>query len=173
MRTLLGFVAMLLVIFGAVYILGTILPVAHTTEVTMEIDSPQAAVWQRITDLTTQTQWRSEVKSIDVLPPRMGSPCWTEHQHVDVNFCVESQTPPARRVIHVEDVGGGFSGTWTYTIFAKSPNQTGVIITEEGSIRPPLWRVLSTLMGEDAQVKRYLQALETSFTGKKPHRSII
>jgi len=173
MRTLLSFVAMLLVIFGAVYVLGNILPVEHTTEVTKVIDAPQAEVWQRITDLSTQTQWRHEVKSIDVLPPRMGSVCWTEHQRVDVNFCVESQSPPARRVIDVEDVGGGFSGTWTYTIFAVSPNQTSVIVTEEGSIHPPLWRVASRLMGEDAQVKRYLQALETSFTGKEPHHSII
>ena len=173
MRTLLSFVAMLLVIFGAVYVLGNILPVEHTTEVTKVIDAPQAEVWQRITDLSTQMQWRHEVKSIDILPPKVDSPCWTEHQRVDVSFCVESQTPPARRVIHVEDVDGGFNGTWTYTVFTMSSNQTGVIITEEGSIHPPLWRVASRLMGEDAQVKRYLQALETSFTGKEPHHSII
>ena len=39
MRTLLSFVAMLLVIFGAVYVLGNILPVEHTTEVTKVIDA--------------------------------------------------------------------------------------------------------------------------------------
>ncbi len=152
----------LLVVTAVVMGVGSRLPVEHRAVATAVIAAPQERVWALITDVGAQPGWRTGLKAVEMLPEGHGGPCWREVQTgMAMPLCVEASGAMTRRVVRIADPALPFGGTWTYELEAAGAGATKVTITENGTTGPAMWRFAGHyLMGEDSQVKQYLQDLE-------------
>jgi hypothetical protein len=164
MRTLkfLGWLSVVIMLaIGAAFVMGGRLPPDHTATITGTVSAPQQKVWQLISDVSSQPNWRSGLKAITPLPPQGDAPCWAEVQSsMTMPLCADLTQPPTRRVVRIEDPKLPFGGTWTYELQPAGTSSTLVTITEHGTISPAIWRFMDHyVMGEDSQIKRYLADL--------------
>src|ERR1051326_3588597 len=78
MRSLLVFLCMLVALLVAIVVIGALLPNSHVAHSTAMYGAKPDAVWTAISDYKSYPQWRSDVRSVDVLPPKNGNPSWRE-----------------------------------------------------------------------------------------------
>jgi hypothetical protein len=73
--------------------------------------------------------------------------------------------PPRRLVTRIADEDLPFGGTWTYELEPLGAS-TRVILTENGEVYNPIFRFVSRfLLGHDATMIVYLDALEERMFG--------
>lgn len=157
----------LLLAMAVVMVLGSRLPQEHAATAVAEIPAAPERVWSVIADVAAQPRWRTGLKAVEMLPASGGGPCWNEVQTGQtMALCVDASEPPAegktgRRVVRIADPKLPFGGTWTYSLEPVGVAGTRVTIREDGIVRPAMWRFVSHyVIGEDAQVKRYLEDLQ-------------
>ena len=153
--------AVLVVVVIAALIVGWLLPEKHkaTRQATL-LASPEA-VWALITDVEAFPTWRSDVKSVERLPDRVGRPVWIERgSGGKVTFAVDESNAPRRLVVRIADRTLPFGGTWTYDI-APATGGTALTITEDGAIYNPLFRVMARFVfGYESTMAAYLAAAQ-------------
>ncbi len=142
--------------------MGSRLPIEHTVSRTDTIPASQQKVWALITDVAAQPGWRTGLKSVTPLPPQNGAPCWLETQGgMTIAMCEDVRDAPTREVTRIADPRLPFGGTWTYALEPVGDNATKVTITEDGTVRPVMWRFVAHYwMGEDTTIKQYLSDLK-------------
>ena len=142
--------------------MGSRLPVEHTVSRTDTIPASQQKVWTLITDVAALPRWRTGLKSVTLLPPRNGAPCWAEVQSgMTIAMCEDARESPKREIVRIADPKLPFGGTWTYALEPAGDNATKVTITEDGTVRPVMWRFVAHYwMGEDRTIKQYLSDLK-------------
>jgi len=157
----------LLVVTAVVMGLGSRMPVEHRATASASVTAQRDRVWRMMTDVQTQPEWRTGLKSVEMLPPQTEGPCWREVQAwMSMPLCVMGSDAPSRRVVRIADPALPFGGTWTYDLEADGPTMTKVTITEEGTTRPAMWRFFGHFVwGEDQQVKQYLRDLQEAAGG--------
>ncbi len=151
------------------YGIGASLPVEHTATVTGVVEAPPAKVFAIITNVGAGASWRSQVKSVQVLPPDAGRDHWVETlgRGQTMSFLASNTQPPtsdgrAERVVQLTDPRAAYGGTWTYTLTpAPNPSQTILQITEQGFINPPIYRFMMVhVMGMTANLDQYLHDIQ-------------
>lgn len=162
MRWLLGILIVLASIVGVAYIAGGRMPAEHTATATIVVGAPQAAVWQRIGDVAATRQWRKSVKSVTMLAPKDGKPCWIEDLGRPITVCLTRQLPQKLRIVSVANANN-FFGSWSFLVQPESPTTTRVTITEDATLPSPFLRAGSALVGADWNQKAYLKDLANSF----------
>jgi uncharacterized protein YndB with AHSA1/START domain len=147
---------------GAAFVVGGRLPVSHTAAVTDTIPASQQRVWEMITDVSSQPQWRTGLKAVTPLAPEGNASCWAEVQSgMTMPLCADSSEAPTRRVVRISDPKLPFGGTWTYELEPAGVDATKVTITEHGTTAPAIWRFMGHyFIGEDGQIKQYLGDLK-------------
>jgi uncharacterized protein YndB with AHSA1/START domain len=147
---------------GVAAVMGSRLPARHTASVSDTIAAPQQRVWDLITDVAKQPNWRTGLKAVTTHAPEGGVPCWTEVQSsMTMPLCAEVSEAPTRRVVRISDPNLPFGGTWTYELAPLGANATKVTITEHGTTGPAIWRFFGHYVtGEDGQIKQYLADLK-------------
>lgn len=152
--------ALLLVLAAVAYVLGTRMPVAHTTTVEAEIAAPVARVWAAVTDFAGQTAWLPGLRRVERLPDRDGHEVWREHVGPRPITLVVTERVEERRLVRtIVDEGGPFSGRWDL-VLAPCAIGTRVTVTEHGNVRSPIARcVMAKTFGFDWFLRRYLGAL--------------
>ena len=144
----------------ALLIWGSMLPVAHTASVEVEVPAPPADVYERIADVDRVPEWRSSVSAVDVLsddPVRFKETSGGD----TIVFQVDVDEPPTRRVVRIDD-DLPFGGRWVFELSAAGDG-TAVRITEQGEVYNPFFRVISTyVIGHDATLKAYAADLEAA-----------
>jgi len=161
-------VVLVLLVIGVMLVLGGLQPREHTASATVVVNAPQAVVWQRITDLKSQTTWRTGLTAIDPLPPQDGHTCWQETSSFGkMPLCEVLAVAPATRIVRIADPNLPYGGLWTYEL---SPglgptdiNSTTLKITENGFTGPWFYRFVGHyIFHEDSQIKQYEADLQKS-----------
>ena len=161
-------VAVLLVAVGVALLMGALQPRNHTASATVVINAPQAVVWQRITDLQSQTSWRSGLTDVQMMPAQDGHPCWQETSSFGkMPMCEVLSAPPSTRIVRIADPNLPYGGIWTYELSPglgpTDPNSTTLRITENGFTGPWIYRFVGHyIFHEDTQIKKYEADLQKS-----------
>ena len=138
-----GFAALALLLAAA----GSLLPVAHTAQVGIELRQPPAAIFQAITDVASYPSWRSGVDSIRVVTtaPRLR---WRESgAQGTIEFEQVAATPDRTVTARIQGAREqGFGGSWTWELVPRPAGGTTLTITERGEVYNPLFRLLSRLI---------------------------
>jgi hypothetical protein len=172
MRTVLRILGVVVVVIllavGIVLVMGGLQPRNHTVSATVTINAPQAVVWQRITDLQSQTSWRSGLTGVDMLPAQDGHPCWQETSSFGkMPLCEVLSAAPSTRIVRISDAKLPYGGLWTYELSPgmgpTDPNVTILKITENGFTGPWIYRFVGHyIFHEDSQIKQYEADLQKS-----------
>ena len=160
MKWLMRIVIALVVIGAAVVLVGYALPEKHTASRTAHLSQPPERVWATMTDFAGYPSWRTDVETVEQLPPQDGKPAWREisHRGSRINYAVETWDPPRHLVVRITDRDLPFGGSWDY---ALAPSGTGgtITITEHGEIYNPVFRVMLRFMSKTGTIDSYLAAL--------------
>jgi uncharacterized protein YndB with AHSA1/START domain len=162
-------VALAVIVVGV----GYMLPVAHVASRTVTLRAAPADVWATITDVAAYPTWRSDVDSVEVLPPVDGRQHWRERgSNGEIAYLMTRADPPSRLVTRIADQSLPFGGEWEYEI---TPEGTGsrIVITERGEVYNPLFRFVSRfIMGHTATIDAYLRALASKFGETVPPTTV-
>jgi hypothetical protein len=116
MKIALIVVGALVVLIGAVFLIGLALPRSHRATSSVTLGKPPADVWAVIRDLSAlQGTWK-DLKSARRLPDAGGREVWEQNAGgFPLRLVVEESSPPSRLV---DRCCGrcGFRGTWTYQL---------------------------------------------------------
>lgn len=157
----------LLIVIGAVCVIGAILPRDHVATASIVVPMTTEDVERVIRHVRDIPSWRRSVNKIDVLDGAEDAPTkWIEHSGRDALTLALVRTEPARLIeTRIDDKGLPFGGTWTIELSPAAPthlapNRTTVRITERGFIKPPPFRFIARFfMGYHGSIKSYLTDL--------------
>lgn len=174
LRNLVGLALVSAAAFGLMYWMGSRVPVEHRAIASEVIEASQDRVWELVSDTATHPTWRTGLVSVKPIEQKdLEGPednrCWVEwHRSLKLTFCLVEEQPKSRRVVRIAGKNAGFSGTWTYALRPVTAHTTEITITEDGTVRPPLWRFLGYyFMGEDTNVKIFLRDLQAEAIRKR------
>ena len=128
----------------AVWVIGMLLPRQVTASRTTELKASQARIFETVTNIEKQTEWRKDITSVTVHP---SGKSWTEKTTagIFIDFEVRHKEPNSRFEIEFA-FKQGFSGYWV-GVFLPSSNGTMVQITETIEIKSRIFRVISRIFG--------------------------
>lgn len=140
--------------------IGSALPRDHVARMSIDLASPPDRIWALVSDVGGTARWRSDVKEVEVQPTSGNRVRFVEvSKHGRVPFEIVSQEAPRRQVVRVVDEDQPFGGTWTWTLEGRGSG-TRLVITEEGFVKNPVFRVLGKLFfSPSATIEAYLRAL--------------
>lgn len=160
--TLLG----LVVLAGALTAVGYMLPKAHRASRTLVYPAQPPAVFAAITDFARFPEWRTGIKSVELLPDDGRGARFREHGKDGViTYRVERLDPHSKLVTRIDDPSLPFGGSWTLEV-APAEGGTALTITEDGEVYNPIFRLLSktvfspysTIDTYQADLRRRLEA---------------
>ena len=152
-----GLVALVL----AIVVTGYTLPQSHTASREITVPAPPDRVFAVIGTPSDYPRWRSDVDSVELLPPEAGKERFREvGDNGALLMRVEERVPNTRLVTVIADSTLPFGGKWTYEL-APSGTGTTLRITEDGEVYNPVFRFMSRfVLGHTATMDRYLADLE-------------
>jgi uncharacterized protein YndB with AHSA1/START domain len=142
----------------SVWGIGMLLPSQVTASRSAELKASPARVFQTVTNIEEQTQWRKDIASVRV---HSSGKSWTEETTAGtiIDFEVLHKEPKTRFEIKFVSKQG-FSGSWV-GVFTPSSNGTMVQITETIEIQNPIFRVMSRIFRfTDKFIDTYLAQLK-------------
>ena len=160
----LSLAALVAFLFGV----GLLLPRDHVATSSIDLSQPPDSVWAVIRDPEALLGHWPELASVrrEVTPD--GQEAWNET--VDgfaMRLLLTEEQPPHRLVMTVDSKeGDAFGGKWVYRI---EPTATGsrLIVSEDGWIANPFFRLMGNVMGLHGSIDGYLRAVGTRF-GEDP-----
>lgn len=156
-----GVIALLIALMA---IIGSRLPKGHVATVRARHKQPPDVLWAVITNLPDLANWRSDLKSVELVAAEDGQPVWVEHgRNGNIKMRVERADPPERLVVRIADPKLPFGGSWTYVL---EPTESGTLlhITEDGEVYNPIFRFLSRVVfGPFSTLERYQHDLGRKF----------
>ena len=160
MKWVLVVVAVLVLLVVVLMLVGASLPREHRATCRATFHAGAETIFGILTDIDGQPAWRAGLKSIRHMEPIDGKPSYVEEsQHGPIRYVVESSDAPHKRVLRIADESLPYGGTWTFEL---SPSGTGTTlsITEDGFVKPALFRVLARFVfGYHANLEQYLSSL--------------
>lgn len=163
MKILLLVIAALAALLLLVAIVGWFLPENHVANRSRSFAASRTAVWKVIRDVEYASNWRSDVKRVELLADVGGKPGFREHgRHGAVLYAIEEDVAPSRLVTRIADPSLPYSGTWTLELVDTSGG-CELTITERGTVKNPIFRFLSnTVFSTTSTMERYLDDLGAS-----------
>lgn len=170
MKWLLLIPAALLVFGAAAALIGAFLPRDHVGTRSVTFRQTPAALFSVVRDFASLPTWRSDVRSVDILPFRDGCPCHRETtRHGTVNYLVRELRVNERLVLEIADENLPYGGRWIFEFFAASGG-TELRITEEGFVKNVIFRFLARFaFGHAASLEGYLGDLAKKFAEPPPN----
>jgi hypothetical protein len=136
----------ILVLAAVVALIGIFLPKGHRASRTVVYSAPPESVYAAITDFARFPEWRSGVKTVEVISNGEGDTRFREDgPHGPVTYKVEERRPGSRLVTRIDDPSLPFGGTWTLEVKPVAGG-TELTITEDGEIYNPIFRVMSKVV---------------------------
>ena len=159
-RIALIIVAVLVGLVALVAVVGALLPRGHVASRSASFHTSPDSLWSVITNVAEYASWRSDIKSVEMLPPKEGRLAWREvGKNGMVTYEADEMTRPARFVVRIADKNLPYGGTWTYEI-AGAGQDTRLTITERGEVYNPIFRALARIVfSNTATIESYLGAL--------------
>lgn len=157
MKILLYGLAIILLLFGAVYVIGLMMDVSHIATVQRKIPLSQGHTWTLITNFKDYPSWRSDVRSVVVEDDNH----WTEINSYDDEVKYQLEIVEAGKAVQTRIMNDDlpYGGYWTIQL-ARDGNGTSVTITEHGEVYNPFFRFMSKFVfGHEATMNEYLNNL--------------
>jgi len=163
-RFLVRIVVVLLVLAAILYGVGSTMPRDHLVASRVQLTAPRDSVWAVLSAFGDYPKWDSDFKSSVRGKPHRGREVWVQEAgRMTMSLEVKSAQAPSRLVTEiVTDDKSDWGGVWTYDLVANGIG-TEVTITEDGWIKPPLFRVLMRVMGTHATMDGVLKSLGARF----------
>ena len=154
----------LLAAFNTIMLLGWKLPESHVVKRSMVLKRAPADVWNAVSDFSHETDWRTDLKSVERLPDQNGEPVWREnYKHMGPETLATAMTVPGVYMVRtITNPSGMMAGSWEYSVQPWGKD-TKVTITEHGDIRNPFWRYLSAKIFKYRWIDDYLRMLAAKF----------
>jgi uncharacterized protein YndB with AHSA1/START domain len=164
MKWILLTLGFLVLIVGLCAVIGLMLPRDHVASTTTTINAPPETVWDALVNVADYPRWRTDVRSVDVLPAE-GAMRWREHTRQDaITFERTDAQRPTRLETRIADETLPFGGTWTWDLAPEAAG-TRVTITERGFVTNPIFRFMSRFVfGHHAAQEAFLRALGRRFS---------
>ena len=152
-----GLVALVLI----VTVIGYLLPVAHVASSDRTLAAPPDTIFALISTPVDFPKWRSDVKTVDILPAVDGKPRFRENgSNGPITMEITEQVAPRRLVTRIVDTDLAFGGTWIFELTPAGAG-TAVRITENGEVYNPFFRFMARyVFGHTATQQSYLNDLE-------------
>lgn len=158
-RVLVGVIGL----FGVVFGIGSLRPTNHSVTRYVEFSKPPEQVWALMVDRLGQPTWRLDVTKVESAASPNGKLRWKETMSDGMVVTMEERSlePVKRLVVDIADPDLPFGGTWTYQL---SPTAKGsrLQITEDGFVKPALYRFFMIFMDPASTMNQYL-----TFLGRK------
>ncbi len=136
----------LIVLVGVAALIGMFLPKGHRASRTVVYSAPPDAVFDAISDFAKFPEWRSDVKTVEILSEEGGRTRFREvGRNGAVIYKVDVREPVSRLVTRIDDPSQPFGGSWTLLVRPVAGG-TELTITEDGEIYNPIFRVMSKLV---------------------------
>jgi hypothetical protein len=155
MNVLLFLLAVFVVLIIAAYLIGRSLPESHTAARSAKFHGTSDTLFALIAG---PQDWRVPCEPVSTLP---GAPRrWREISHRrSILFEEVRSIPPREFQMRIADDTLPFGGSWTFNLSPEGDG-TRLRITEEGRVRPPLFRFISRyIIGETRTIDTYLRGL--------------
>ena len=153
-----GIILGLIVLAGIIlYLVGRSEPERHTASIRFTLPKSRLVVWTALTDYAAMPQWWPAVKSIrfETRPNGEVITLNTDPRGHQIGFRTTEEIPPARLVREIVGDNLPFGGVWTF-VLAEENGATTVTLTEDGFIKPPLFRGISKLfLKNDATMRDF------------------
>ncbi len=143
------------------YWYGRRLPLHHRQSANADLPVPPQRVWEAITRYDEMPRWWDAVKTVETESRKDGTTVtWNVDKHGQrIGFVTEATEEPRRLVRRILDEDLPFGGSWTFELERKG-NGTKLTLSEDGFIRPPLFRAIAHLfIGMRATLEDFLKAL--------------
>ncbi|MBI5364640.1 MAG: SRPBCC family protein [Planctomycetes bacterium] len=126
-----------------VYLIGLRVPRAHSATRSIVVQRSPDEIWGVISDFANYPKWRRAMKGIERMADREGKPVWAETSSFGkIPYVVDLSRAPNELVTVIASEKLPFAGRWTYSI-TPVEGGTRVAITEDGEIKPPIFRALA------------------------------
>lgn len=157
MKIALYVVAGLVVLVLIVVATGYALPQGHVATREVTLQAPAEKVFALIATPADYPKWRSDVDSVEVLPPEGGKERFRElGDNGPLLMRVDERVPNSRLVTVIADSTLPFGGKWTFEL-APAGRGTTLRITEDGQVYNPVFRFMSRFVfGHTATLEKYL-----------------
>lgn len=180
MKTLLVVVAVIVAVLVLLILImlaiGSRLNPDHVASRAIHLHRSPADVYAVVRDFGRHSNWRSDVKGIEVLGNANGKFQFREHgSNGTVTYEVLDDVADKHLVTRIVDRDLGYSGSWEY-VFAPTAEGTMLTITETGEVSNPLFRFLSRyVFGHTATIDTYLKSLAQHFgeTGQPEEPGLV
>ena len=164
MKWIVRILIFLVVLIGVAFAIGYALP-AHTTHTrTITIKQTPEAVFALLADVPGMPKWNRHMEKVEMLPPVDGKEATrqTFKGNMVMTIITTESAPPTHLVRTMGDVGGPFSGSWTYDI---SPTADGsqIVLTEQSEVKSPIFRLMMKLFGPTKYMDNHLADLAQHF----------
>ena len=138
----LGIVVGLVVLAGLFfYLVGRAQPERHRATISFALPKSRAVVWAALTDYAAMPTWWPAIKSIRLETRANGEVItWNTDGHgKEIGFRTKEENAPTRLVREIVGDDLPFGGVWIYEL-AEVNGTTHITLTEDGFIKPPLFR---------------------------------
>ena len=155
-------VGLVLVLFGGLGIVGTMLPATHTASVSVEVAKPRAEVWRLLNDVEGFPAWLTQVNKIEMMPERKGRRVFRQWQGRN-SFVLEETVKREPEIVTrtISDDHKYFSGSWEHRLEDLGNGRTRVTVTENGTVEPVLPRpIMRFVVGYDYYLKQFAAQLK-------------
>ena len=159
-----GVIGGLILLAGIVALIGSRLPRSHVASRSILLRKSPQEVYAVVRDFGSASQWRSDVKQMEVEAPQGGPVYFREvGKNGTINYELVEDVPAQRMVTRIRDTDLGYSGQWTY-LFAPENDGTRVTIREDGEVSNVIFRFMSRyVFGQTATIDSYLTSLAKRF----------
>jgi uncharacterized protein YndB with AHSA1/START domain len=142
------------------FLVGLSIPKERTYTRTHLFSSSVDSVFKVVTDVKAQPEWRSELKTVEMLSPTDDQQ-WREvlHRGPAITFRVKRKIP--NKLFEIEIVGRSLQGHWLGTFQPVDGGGTRVTFTETSIIPNPFMRTISALfVNLDETIGQYIANLQ-------------
>lgn len=166
---ILGVVALIALAVLVLYIGGSCLPREHRSQLTVTLRARRPVVWTALTDYAAMPKWWPAVKAVrqEKLPDGTEL-TWNQDSHgQEIPFRTGESRPNEKLVRVIASDQLPFGGTWTYELADADGGGTRLTLTEDGFIKPPIFRAMAKwFFGLDTTQRDYLRHLQEHVDGK-------
>ncbi|MBL8996880.1 MAG: SRPBCC family protein [Gemmatimonadetes bacterium] len=150
-------------VVGGVWWYGRSLPREHRLSSAITLVQPQDTVWRVVRSVGSYYAWWDDVKAVR----RLEFPRESYEQNLGaagmLSVEVVREEPPRRFVTRILNLNQeDYGGTWTYTVRLTEAG-TEVMITEDGWVESPFYRVYANLRGHRRRMNSFLGSLGAHF----------
>ena len=168
MKILLFALAALALLVALAWLIGALLPRKHTATRVVVIRQPASVLFDTARDFARHPEWRRDLRAIEILPPLPpgASVRYRETSaHGTMTYALRAAEAPHRLVTEIADDALPFGGRWTIEFTPTGEGSTRVRVTEQGFVRPALFRFLARFVfGHTRTMESYLRQLAAKFS---------